>query len=188
MKTLIITTILFLFACSKESNQSSSNEITRAHDIRISGKLIKLFDKTELRKKRKKIRLYPGAPPVIPHPLEKPFEDYNSCLNCHKVGDMHGPNVLHANQINCTQCHVRIKSKTLFKENLFLANDVVTITKRPNPIGPPYIPHRIQDRKNCHICHIDDGAPKELIPRHGNLMNCLQCHVQLQKIKGEFQR
>lgn len=187
MKYAIPFVLLFvILSCQKkETSEAASNSI-KASDIRISGENRKLKDRSKYLKKRQENRLYDGAPPVIPHRLEDGFTDRTSCMSCHKIGKMHGPNVLHEEQINCTQCHVRAKVDTLFRPSNFKKYFSHPSLKRANPIGPPYIPHRVQDRKNCAICHIDNGAREELVPRHGNLMNCTQCHVQLQQKKNNF--
>ena len=171
---------LLLFSCTKKSNEATAKK------IRLSADNIELLDRSKFIVKRRENRLYEGAPPVIPHRLEVQFSDTQSCLNCHEPGKMHGPNVLHANQLSCTQCHVVRQTEKVFRETNYKKYFSDMVHKRSNPIGPPYIPHRLQDRKNCAICHIDDGAEPSLVPRHGNLMNCIQCHVQLQPTRTDF--
>lgn len=179
LNLLLVATLLL--SCSKKSDNEKM-----AKQIRLSADNVELLDRSEFMKKRRSNRLYEGAPPVIPHRLEDHFSDTQSCLNCHNPGKMHGPNVLHADQVNCTQCHVVRKTDKVFRETNYKKYFSDMTHERSNPIGPPYIPHRVQDRQNCAICHIDDGAEPSLVPRHGNLMNCVQCHVQLQPSKNKF--
>ena len=54
-------------------------------------------------------RLYPGAPPVIPHPLTGDYE--SACLDCHEEGGDLGldnpvPRTSHPERPVCRQCHV----------------------------------------------------------------------------------
>lgn len=181
---------LILFSCNKEvtkTSTASNSEKVYGEKIRISGKNIKKGNYKKLIISRNMLRAYEGAPPRIPHGTKGQIAQAE-CLNCHSVGTGHGPNVLHAHLSNCTQCHVSIKTSVLFKANDFSPLRQRSVKRESNPIGPPYIPHRIQNRKNCNICHTAAGAKEELIPRHGELDNCLQCHVKRQEVHGEFSR
>ncbi|MEX0363394.1 MAG: nitrate reductase cytochrome c-type subunit [Allomuricauda sp.] len=71
-------------------------------------------------------RAYPGAPPSIPHPVQKERDlGGNVCLQCHQKGgfvqkfDAYAPISPHPEMINCRQCHVTQNSKGLFAETAF---------------------------------------------------------------------
>jgi len=185
MKSLIVFIILIISIQNSYAflfGLFGSDESEKKGKTDIKSKYQKVLDK------QKSNRLYIGAPPRIPHRLEKAFQDDNSCLNCHSAGGLGAPIVLHKNQKNCMQCHVLIKTNKLFKENNFKGEFISEIDHNKFISIPPYIPHRMQDRKDCKICHIDAGAKPELVPRHGNRLNCVQCHIKRQKSSAEFSR
>ena len=57
-------------------------------------------------------RAYPGAPPVIPHPVDEREAFGNACLSCHGGGgwaprfEAYAPVTPHPEMISCRQCHV----------------------------------------------------------------------------------
>lgn len=179
MKVLFI--FLVLLGCTKKVSEIDPSE------IRISGDLVHRVDDKDYLIERKKLRAYDGAPPRIPHPVQ-PNIAYISCNNCHHVGSHHGPNNLHKDQENCYQCHVPITTDSLFKRNEYVGYFNYEKQDRAQPLGPPYIPHRVQDRQKCHICHTADGSQEALKPRHGHLENCTGCHVQRQMKVEAFSR
>lgn len=135
----------------------------------------------KLRQQRAENRAYEGAPPQIPHAVEDQTPE--SCLACHESGmvdenNKSAPVSPHpVTQKNCLQCHVPRLSDKKFKESQFKGLRIEGRLAKANPLGPPHIPHRIQDRENCQACHLSETAPKAIVPRHGNRSNCLQCHV-----------
>ncbi|PKH51554.1 cytochrome C [Tenacibaculum sp. Bg11-29] len=130
-------------------------------------------------------RAYHGAPPSIPHPVnEHQSLGANDCLKCHENGGFvekykaYTPVTPHPELVNCRQCHVTQKSKTLFKAGNFakvhapkVGNNNALIT------SPPVIPHQTQLRENCLACHAGPSAPKEIRVSHPERVNCRQCHV-----------
>jgi nitrate reductase (cytochrome), electron transfer subunit len=129
-------------------------------------------------------RAYPGAPPVIPHPL---FEDRSfggkSCLACHRDGGYvppfkaYAPVTPHPDLINCRQCHVPQPEKALFKGSDWTRISGPSIDQEALPAGPPPIPHTLQLRENCVACHGGPGAVAEIRSPHPERANCRQCHV-----------
>lgn len=139
-----------------------------------------------LTKARDAVRAYEGAPPVIPHEVEELGR--RNCLSCHEYGNAlntetgkFAPITPHPEQLNCKQCHVAVQTGDLFKTTSFKAMRLEKRTEKLNPLGPPYIPHRVHDRSNCGICHLSESTDPLLVPDHGYRSNCLQCHVKLQE-------
>ena len=137
-------------------------------------------DIADLRESRYDLRAYEGAPPIIPHGIEDLGRQ--SCLSCHRKGNARkfnriAPVTPHPEQINCRQCHVPRAATGHFVETTFNPFQIVGTTIKSNPLGPPYIPHRLQDRQDCRSCHLSDSTPSELRPGHGDRTNCTQCHV-----------
>ncbi len=131
-------------------------------------------------------RAYPGAPPSIPHPLLKGERGVggNACLQCHQNGgfvekfNAYTPITPHPELINCRQCHVAQKEKTLFTAvNFAKVNAPKAGVNNALPGSPPMIPHQIQMRENCLACHAGPAAPKEIRVTHPERINCRQCHV-----------
>lgn len=129
-------------------------------------------------------RAYPGAPPMITHPLlsEKGIGG-KTCLQCHQNGgyvaqfDAFAPVTPHADWINCKQCHVPMKDNSFFKN---------TDWEKPTPpergvqalmTSPTVMPHGLANRENCLSCHAGPAAPKEIRVSHPERINCRQCHV-----------
>ena len=104
-------------------------------------------------------------------------------MQCHQNGgfvaqfNAYAPVTPHPELINCKQCHVAVKTQSLFKETVF--------TKLKNPdVGnqalmgsPPVILHALQMRENCLACHGGPAAPKEIRVTHPERVNCRQCHA-----------
>lgn len=138
------------------------------------------------RESRAALRLYEGAPPVVPHAVEQ-WGRYD-CLQCHRDGSAAGngrtaPIAPHPEQTNCRQCHVVQTVTSTFRQNTFVALRLPDLLPpRANPIGPPHIPHRLQDRHDCVSCHLPkdsliDANYQAPVPKHGMRTNCTQCHV-----------
>lgn len=135
-------------------------------------------------------RAFPGAPPVIPHPLvnENTIGSIN-CLQCHQNGGYvskfkaFAPITPHPNYESCLQCHVPALTQSQFKNiaNQFKKTlpqtDVVQVGLN-RPIGSPLvIPHAIREKANCLSCHAGPSAPTLIRTSHPERVNCLQCHV-----------
>lgn len=142
----------------------------------------------DLRSERAKLRAYDGAPPVIPHEVSS--GKYSRCLYCHKEGRVFdsqaAPAAPHPEMKNCRQCHVPRLSDDLFTENSFEPYRITTRLPGNNPAGPPKIPHRLQYREKCEVCHLGETAPEALKPRHGERGNCVQCHVHMEDVRLEI--
>ncbi len=136
------------------------------------------------------LRAFAGAPPIIPHPVLE-FGRGN-CLSCHLLGnavkqDRIAPITTHPKRLNCQQCHVESFTKTLFRDNTFIGlKQKIKISELSQPLAAPYIPHQIQNRKNCEVCHIQDHSKQIIHPIHGFRDNCMQCHISLLAGSPEF--
>jgi cytochrome c-type protein NapB len=126
--------------------------------------------------RRADLRMYEGAPPVMPHALRN-----RDCLDCHEHGlVMEGkkaPVTPHPQLVNCMQCHVPQQNAALFRENDFRSEAIVTSLPKANPYGPPLIPHRIFMREDCLVCHNDPSRKEIIQTTHPERANCRQCHV-----------
>lgn len=140
--------------------------------------------------KRSERRLYPGAPPVIPHP---PIS--GKCVTCHTPEGTHKPPLGYAPanphtktpgmsaESRCRQCHVFKKSTDVFVESDFV-REAFTRTKgtRAHAKAPPTIPHPLQMRDDCNSCHTGDSARPEIKCTHPERTRCTQCHVYPQGV------
>ncbi|WP_250436935.1 multiheme c-type cytochrome [Hanstruepera flava] len=130
-------------------------------------------------------RAYHGAPPSIPHPVkEERSMGGKTCLQCHENGgftekfNAYAPVTPHPEMVNCRQCHVPLKTQSLFKGTNFPELEAPAVGVNNALIGsPPVIPHQIQMRENCLSCHAGPSAPKEIRVTHPERINCRQCHV-----------
>jgi len=141
---------------------------------------------------RQELRLYDGAPPVVPHPIEAYGRD--DCLACHldgeavdEVSGRPAQVTPHPEQTNCRQCHVARLTDEVFVASQGDGLRPRTVEAPGNPLGPPYIPHRLQDRENCRACHLGEAAADVIVPGHGDRANCRQCHLQLLQAAAPFE-
>ncbi len=148
--------------------------------------------KTKLKDKYNR-RAYSGAPPVVPHPVEKigkvPFE---SCNQCHEKGgfapslNKWAPVTPHPEYSNCRQCHVSKLTNKTFKPTSFKGIQPPKLNQRGLFSSPPKIPHTLQLRGNCSACHSGPAAPMEIRTSHPERTNCRQCHVPVTTPKRFF--
>ena len=133
----------------------------------------------DLLSKRKELRAYDGAPPVIPHSVGDLGR--GDCPACHTPGSPDtvtiGPPRSHPAWGDCTQCHVERRAQEHFRASTFEPLWWPSAGTRQSEIAPPTVPHHIQNRENCAMCHIGAQAPAVLRARHGMRPNCRQCHV-----------
>ncbi len=126
--------------------------------------------------RRADLRMYEGAPPVIPHALRN-----RDCLDCHAHGMMvegkTAPVTPHPQLANCMQCHIPQQNVTPFRENNFTSEVRVAALPKANPSGPPLIPHRVFMRESCLVCHHDPARQEVVQTTHPERTNCRQCHV-----------
>jgi cytochrome c-type protein NapB len=135
-------------------------------------------------------RAYPGAPPVIPHPLsEDNTMEGRSCLGCHLSGvyvpsfKAYAPVTPHPDWLNCRQCHVNGKQQEPFRSSTWTKIEGPVINREAG--APPPIPHDLQLRTNCLACHAGSGAVNEIRTPHPEREDCRVCHVTGEKAFGE---
>ncbi len=137
--------------------------------------------------RRAELRYYAYAPPLIPHPVLN-----RECLDCHERGlvvqGFKAPVTPHPELANCEQCHVRADERIpLFRANRFVGVSEPTAAVRPQPEGPPLIPHRVFMREKCLVCHADPSRREVTQTTHPERLNCLQCHVEQRVQAALFQ-
>lgn len=155
----------------------------RADLARIMGREMNIESQTGLNTYYNN-RAYPGAPPVIPHPLgsDKGIGE-NACLQCHENGgyvnkyNAYAPVTPHPQMVNCKQCHIEQKTTGQFTQTTWQRPSAPEISNNALPGSPPIIPHSLQMRENCLSCHAGPSAPKEIRVKHPERSNCLQCHA-----------
>ncbi len=128
-------------------------------------------------------RAYPGAPPVIPHPVDEADAFGTACLACHGGGgwvprfDAYAPVTPHPELVSCRQCHVPQAAGPAFKASGWHAPAPPPLVGAAMPGSPPPIPHALQMRENCRACHGGPGAVAELRSTHPERVTCRQCHA-----------
>lgn len=129
-------------------------------------------------------RAYPGAPPIIPHQLTDEA-DYGgrACLRCHnrsryvpRIG-AYTPITPHPELLSCRSCHVLLSAEGTFRESAWQKPEPPVLTGGVLPTSPPAIPHSLQLRENCLVCHSGPGSVPELRTSHPERLSCQQCHV-----------
>jgi nitrate reductase (cytochrome), electron transfer subunit len=132
------------------------------------------------------LRAYPGAPPVIPHPVADATAP--ACLACHRTGARLGklvaPAIPHEPYASCTQCHVSAVAPLAPEDPAHAAAYASRFEPLPAPRegtrawegAPPTIPHATQMRSNCLACH-GPGGRAGLRSTHPQRASCLQCHA-----------
>ncbi len=130
-------------------------------------------------------RAYDGAPPVIPHaPLGSP------CLDCHTPrgrelpglgiapASPHAPGDAAGRLANCRACHVfAMTSNVLIASNFEGLPQTFRRGERGSLVAPPVIPHSRFLRESCTACHAGPAARPEIVCRHAERANCVQCHI-----------
>jgi len=129
------------------------------------------------------LRQYAGSPPYIPHVLEDAQGEKFECLACHARGGWsealkrNTPITPHPENVSCRQCHVKLKTDTLFVESNWMSLVPSLLGRSYLPGSPPPIPHGLQMRGNCMACHVGPGAVTAIRVDHSTRGNCRQCHV-----------
>lgn len=134
---------------------------------------------------RRTRRAFDGAPPWIPHPVDRENErtGTTNCLNCHRDGgwvpgwERYAPPTPHPEWTSCRQCHVPGDGGDAFRPSGWKRPADPVLDARSQPDGPPSIPHSIQMRGNCLACHSGPSAPAEIRTTHPQRTNCRQCHL-----------
>jgi cytochrome c-type protein NapB len=128
-------------------------------------------------------RAYPGAPPIVPHPVDDRQTGARACLACHGSGgwvprfEAYAPVTPHPEQTSCRQCHVPETARGVFQASGWQAMAPPTLRGAAMPGSPPPIPHGLQMRETCLACHAGPGAVDELRTSHPERVSCRQCHV-----------
>jgi len=134
----------------------------------------------EWRTYRAELSLYDGAPLVIPHGIASLGRE--NCLNCHAPGSReNGERVAlpyaHPDWSNCLQCHVERRSSTVFQANNFTPLRWRSQSSGYSGIAPKIVPHHIQNREDCTVCHIGEQSKPALRAAHDYRAACRQCHI-----------
>jgi cytochrome c-type protein NapB len=129
-------------------------------------------------------RAYPGAPPIVPHPLaDQTSYGGRTCLACHGDGGWvqkfgaYAPVTPHPELVSCLQCHVPSADDAPFRGSSFRASTPPALGGAALPGSPPPIPHDLAMRSNCLACHAGPAAVREVRTTHPDRVNCRQCHV-----------
>ena len=128
-------------------------------------------------------RAYPGAPPVIPHPVDETINRNQRCNVCHAKGgftpkfNAYIPLTPHPDFLNCMQCHVQGTSGPLFVTTHWKSIAPPAIGRPALPGSPPPIPHGLALRDNCLACHGGPAAVPEIRCTHPERLSCRQCHA-----------
>lgn len=133
-------------------------------------------------KARNALRLYDGAPPVISHQVAGLGRE--NCLNCHAPGAYDNAERVasprsHPAWGDCRQCHVERDIAEVFRQTNFEPLRYRAKGRRPTAISPPMIPHQLQNREDCALCHIGEQAHPAIRAQHGYRSQCRQCHVAM---------
>jgi nitrate reductase cytochrome c-type subunit len=122
-------------------------------------------------------------PPTIPHEVSGALSRTQECGVCHVTGGV-AP-APHAERRNCMQCHVASGAAAPWERGSPAAAAAAAAAP---PVGsPPPIPHALEGRDNCLMCH-GASAPMEAIrTSHPERESCRQCHVG-QESGGTFRR
>jgi cytochrome c-type protein NapB len=139
--------------------------------------------------RRKSLRAYDGAPPVIPHAIDTLKS--SACTSCHGedtnlvIGGKRPAEISHPWITNCTSCHVPadgLRQITappethLLVENTFTGRASAGHGPRAYGTAPPTMPHAVWMRQNCMACH-GPGREQAIRTSHPERQNCLQCHA-----------
>ena len=129
-------------------------------------------------------RAFNGAPPIIPHVIEK--TDNSACYACHgkgmQIGDRVANRMSHGFLANCTQCHAPPAPKPFATvdsevETTFVGLPAPRKGERAFPGAPPTIPHTTWIRETCLACHGREAGWAGLESTHPWRINCQQCHA-----------
>ncbi len=135
-------------------------------------------------------RAFNGAPPVIPHAVERTNDA--ACYACHGEGALVGQRVAnrmsHGFLSNCLQCHAAPPPQPFAQLEVEVANSFVglptpTSGERAFPGAPPVIPHSTWMRERCLSCHGGAVGWPGLEVTHRWRANCRQCHGTSAKLE-----
>ena len=129
-------------------------------------------------------RAFNGAPPIIPHAVER--TDDAACYACHgngmRIGDRLANRMCHGFLANCTQCHAEPPPTPFAEVDAGVQNSFVGLPaplqgERAFPGAPPTIPHSTWMRNDCLSCHGSEAGWAGLESTHPWRVNCEQCHA-----------
>lgn len=139
--------------------------------------------------RRKSLRAYDGAPPVVPHAIDS--ISVSACTSCHGeggdlvIGGRRPAEISHPWITNCTSCHVPANGLRQVTEpsearlvvgNSFVGKSSAGHGTRAFGGAPPTMPHAVWMRQNCMACH-GPGREQAIRTSHPERRNCLQCHA-----------
>jgi nitrate reductase cytochrome c-type subunit len=109
-------------------------------------------------------------PPAIPHDVNGALSRTQECGVCHVTGGV-AP-APHPVRESCMQCHVRSGTAASWERGS------VEAATSPAPVGsPPPIPHALDGRDNCLMCHGASAPMEDIRTSHPERESCQQCHV-----------
>lgn len=162
---LVVLLLLVISGCSQSSEETPMQPVSST--------------------KRAERRLFPGAPPVIPHP---PLS--GKCVTCHTPTGSARPPLGFApanphtktpgmsDESRCKQCHVFQTTQEEFVASTF---EPLRLESPHGPkahsLAPPTIPHQHFIREDCSACHTGPASRPEIRCTHGERARCVQCHV-----------
>jgi cytochrome c-type protein NapB len=129
-------------------------------------------------------RAFNGAPPVVPHAVER--TDDAACYACHgqgmRIEDRVANRMSHGFLANCLQCHGAPPPQPFADADATVENSFVGLAAplegaRAFPGAPPTIPHSTWMRDQCLACHSRQAGWAGLESTHPWRRNCQQCHA-----------
>jgi hypothetical protein len=119
----------------------------------------------------------PAGAPAIPHALE----GRDDCLICHAPDSAVKPAPAdHEGRTNesCQACHTLASAASAAPTPTRLAPTATPTAARTTPSSAPAIPHALEGRDDCLICHAPDSAVKPAPVDHKGRTNesCQGCH------------
>lgn len=164
------------------------------------------------------LRVYPGAPPRIPHGLTPDEFRTGGCNTCHERGGFsqrfgaYVPVTPHPEMGACLQCHVgdgqlmaialpttdpsaRCRQCHTPEAGRWIESTVdwkplawPQLAGNTPDQDPPSIPHTLEMRGNCLACHAAPAAVAEIRTSHPERADCRQCHLAVAAPADVFTR
>ncbi len=113
-----------------------------------------------------------GVVAPVPAPIPHSLEQRQECFTCHAIGAVDAPPVPadHEKDVTlCTTCHA-----------VWLAPAIAAA-------APPAIPHEVEGREDCLVCHKLGTADAPRVPdNHNGLVGdiCQTCHTAMSEVAG----
>jgi cytochrome c-type protein NapB len=134
-------------------------------------------------------RAFNGAPPIIPHAVERTSDA--ACYACHgqgmRIEDRVANRMSHGFLANCLQCHAPppptpFANVDAAVDNTFVGLPAPMQGERAFPGAPPTIPHSTWMRDQCLACHGNKAGWSGLESTHPWRTSCQQCHAPSAKL------